>query len=86
MNRVVKFDPFGGSAHNWQEHALYLGDKDVLNLEAAATIEVIGAARLRDASWQFFGKKPGDAEADWQHMELAATQSPGSVLLEKPEG
>jgi hypothetical protein len=85
VTRVVEFDAFGGSAHNWQEHALYIGDKDLLNIQAAATIEVIGAAALRDATWQFFGKLPGDANTDWHDIPLDAAPA-GSVLLDKPVG
>src|SRR5205807_289758 len=40
INKVSSFAPFDGAAHNWQEHALYLGDLDLLNIEAAASIEV----------------------------------------------
>lgn len=84
--RVEAFRPFDGAAHNQQEHALYLGDKDVLNIEAAATIEVIGAQALREATWEYFGKTPEDTQPGWRAMALAENQPDDAVLLEKAAG
>ena len=33
---MTAFAPFDGSARNRQEHALYLGHKELFNIEAAA--------------------------------------------------
>lgn len=88
--RVTRFDAFGGKAHDWQMHALYLGDKDALNLEAPATIEITGAAALRDATFEYWGRSAADPDADaaWMPMTVAPTDPrwPGSVVLVKPAG
>ena len=38
LRKVTAFAPFDGAARNQQEHVLYLGDLDALNVEAAATL------------------------------------------------
>ena len=86
VSKVTTFVPFEGTARNWQAHALYLGDAELLNIEAAATIEVVGASALRDgAEWQFWGKVGTNEEIAWQPLTLAPSdqqkQSKGVVLI-----
>jgi len=83
VEKVTTFVPFGGIAHNWQEHVLYLGDADLLNIEAEAKIEVVGAKSVGDdVSWQY---SAGD-EKDWQPLKLAERQTSDGVVLMKPKG
>ena len=66
LSKVTTFSPFGGQARNWQEHALYLGDEELLNIEAAATIEVVGAVGLRDGfTWEYSGKRNANDPVEW---------------------
>jgi len=48
VTKVTTFSPFDGRSYNQQQHALYLGDSELLNVEAEATIEIIGASALRE--------------------------------------
>jgi hypothetical protein len=83
VNKVTTFAPFDGAAHNWQEHALYLGDADLLNIEAEAKIEIVGAKGIGDdVAWQYWA---GD-EKGWQPLKLGETQTSGGIVLEKPKG
>lgn len=83
VNKVTSFAPFDGAARNWQEHALYLGDADLLNIEAEAKIEVVGANGIGDdVTWQYW---TGD-EKGWQPLKLADHQTSGGVVLQKPKG
>jgi hypothetical protein len=85
VSKVTTFSPFGGEARNWQEHVLYLGDPELLNIEAAATIEVAGALALREGfKWEYWGKRDPDAEVRWQ--PLKATQAGNAIALDKPKG
>jgi hypothetical protein len=89
VNKVSGFLPFDGAAHNWQEHALYLGDMDLFNIEAAATIEVSQAKNLVTGfRWQYSGKVDG-SDADWQPLTIAPDADQKSVpglLLNKAKG
>lgn len=89
VSKVIAFSPFDGGAHNRQAHELYLGDSDLLNVEAAAKIAVVGAAALRaDISWQYWGKK-GTGEAGWQDLTVASSKDqtvPDALVLSKPSG
>jgi hypothetical protein len=87
--RVTRFDPFGGAAHNQQRHVVYLGDKDLFNLEEAAVLEIVGTRnKLSGATWEFFGKGPNGEDATWR--KLAFSKDPakvsGALRLEKPPG
>ena len=88
LRKVTAFDPFGGAARNRQEHALYLGDMDLLNVEAAATIDVIGAMSLvAGISWEYWGKLDGTDEVAWQKLTVALElHVAGAVRLEKRKG
>lgn len=94
VSKVGAFDPFNG-ARNLQEHVVYIGDADVLNVEAAARIEVSGLeAAPTDASWEYWGKgggdTPADAEVRWRSIDpepSAVGVSPAPPLvLDKPKG
>jgi hypothetical protein len=90
VSKVETFTPFEGTARNWQEHALYFGDADLLNVEAAATIEVIGATTLRSGvTWQYYGKVDGDDEVGWQTLALGSEdeqRTAKGIILKKKKG
>ena len=89
VRKVVTFAPFDGITRNRQEHALYLGHMDLLNIEAAATIDVIGASVLQTGiKWQYWGKVEGsdEEEPDWQTLEVAETQKNDALVLTKKKG
>jgi hypothetical protein len=87
VTKVTKFSPFDGRTYNQQQHALYLGDSELLNVVAEATIEVVGAAALREGFvWEYWGKLGDDNEEKWQPLELADDQKANAVVLEKAKG
>lgn len=89
VTKVTAFVPFDGAAHNSQEHALYLGHKDLLNIESAATIEITGASQLRAVAWHYWGKKYPADETGWQELALADAQAQAKsagIVLTKPKG
>lgn len=87
VRKVTTFAPFDGAAINRQEHNLYLGHMDLLNIESAATIEVVGATALRTGvTWQYWGKVEGNDEVGWQSLTLSADQQTDAVVLEKKKG
>jgi hypothetical protein len=95
IEQVTQFAPFGSASaatvaapQDWQEHILYIGDDDLLNIEAPATIAVQSTPPLLDATWSYWGKvdkgdasKPSDLPA-WQALTAAADNS--GVALTKP--
>jgi hypothetical protein len=90
VDKVVSFAPFDPTARNWQQHVLYLGDKDLLKLDASAVIDVIGAQGLPSGTvWEYWGKNksPGSDpdKLDWWPLSPTSTQ-PDAVPLAKPEG
>jgi len=84
LRKVSVFEPFDPGALDRQFHALYLGHPDLLNIEAAATIEVVGAQALAEADWHYWGKKDGEDEVGWR--KLVAKLSPSGVALSKGHG
>lgn len=90
IEKVTAFAPFDGEARNWQAHALYLGDEDLLNVEAAATIDVVGAGALREGiTWQYWGKRDPDDEVGWQTLAFDDGRQntvSDAVTLRKPKG
>ena len=89
VRKVTTFTPFDGITRNRQEHALYLGHMDLLNIEATATIDIIGASALQTGiKWQYWGKVEGSDEVGWQTLKVlpAVPQKPGALVLEKPKG
>jgi hypothetical protein len=86
--KVTRFAPFDGAARNRQEHALYLGHQDLLNIEAAATLSIVGAKTLSTGvTWQYWGKVDGSDEIGWQPLTVVDDPTqPASVVLRKPGG
>jgi hypothetical protein len=87
VDKVTAFTPFDPSAANQQEHILYIGDADLLNVEAAGIIGVQNGVGLGSKTWQYWGKlAPSDA-VDWQPLTLSKVQDqPGMLLLKKDAG
>jgi hypothetical protein len=90
VDKVASFAPFDPAAANQQEHILYIGDGDLLNVEAAAIIGVQNASALRTGvEWTYWGKVTGSGSdvAAWQTLTPLTTQNlPGVLLLSKPAG
>jgi hypothetical protein len=90
VTKVTTFSPFDDKTHNQQEHALYLGDSELLNVEAPATIEVTGAAGLLTGFvWQYWGKVDGIDEVKWQPLtpdEEKQKKVKDAIVLTKPKG
>jgi hypothetical protein len=85
--KVIAFEPFDPAARNRQKHAVYLGHLDLLNIEAEATIDVVGGQGLGPgATWAYWGKLDGKDEVDWQPLTPAKIQPGDRVRLEKPKG
>ncbi len=96
VRKVTAFAPFDDAAINWQEHALYLGHMELLDIEAAATLNIVGAELLGSGAgviWQYWGKNAesgneGD-ESDWQALQFADVLQAGvtdAVVLHKTKG
>ena len=90
--KVDTFDPFE-RARNVQSHILYLGHADLLNIEAQASIDIIGLPPLGPgASWEYWGKDaaapPADADPRWRALTMLPPdpRKPGTLLLQKPKG
>jgi hypothetical protein len=95
VEQVTYFAPFGSAAasqgaapHDWQEHVLYIGDDDLLNLEAPATITIDGAAPLAGAQWQYWSKTDsiGNATDTAQWQSFGTPAGAGGLVLSKPKG
>jgi glutathione S-transferase len=89
VTKVTAFMPFDGAARNRQEHALYIGHKELFNIEAAATIEIVGAKQLAEVAWHYWGKVHPADEIGWQPLQPGGAteqaQAEGLVLT-KPKG
>ena len=90
--KVENFRPFGG-ARNLQEHVLYIGDTDVLNVEAEARIEISGLGPVPDGvTWEYWGKadpeNPVDADPRWRELTVEESPPPtaDAMVLKKPRG
>lgn len=90
ITKVTTFTPFEGTAFNSQQHSLYLGDSDLLNVEAAAAIEVVGASTLREGyAWQYWGKVDDEDEVKWQRLKADEERQKkvnDAIALTKPKG
>jgi hypothetical protein len=89
LTKVTALAPFDGAAHNRQEHALYIGHKELFDIEAAATIEITGARALAGMAWHYWGKRDPADETGWQALPLAdapAQAASGGIVLAKPKG
>ena len=74
VTKVTAFVPFDGAARNRQQHALYLGHKELFDIEAAATIEIVGAKQLAGVTWQYWGKGDPRTRIGWQTLQLASAE------------
>ncbi len=91
FDAVTDFTPFDQSTRDSQEHALYIGDADLLDMTSAGTISVTGGNALVDGVWDYWGKQ-GDADPGWlplsvvrpvvQDLVLQKTQVASFELLE----
>jgi hypothetical protein len=87
VRKVETFAPFDGITRDRQEHALYIGHNDLLNIEAAATIDVVGAGSLVDGvKWQYWGKSEKSDEPGWQNLEIVENPKSDALYLKKPIG
>jgi len=91
VTKVDVFHPFDG-ARNRQNHVLYLGDADLLNVEAKATLDIIGAEALAGATWEYWGKlarntgaDPSDEVPQWRRLNPKVARL-GALVLDKPKG
>ncbi len=86
ISKVTTFAPFDGAARNWQAHALYFGDEQLFNIEAEATIEVVGSLRLRTGfTWEYWGKSESSDEPKWRLLPFDDEQQ-DAIVLKKPKG
>lgn len=89
--KVELFRPFD-VARNRQEHILYVGDPDLLNIDAAARIELGGLPTLPgEVSWEYWGKDdavtdPNDADPRWRALTLEDEADPDALIVGKPKG
>lgn len=88
VREVKTFQPFDGNVRNRQEHVLYLGHMELLNIDSAATIEVHGAGALSNGfEWEYWGKATENEETKWQPIDVnPKDQNPGMTVLKKRKG
>lgn len=84
---VDLFSPFDKS-RNWQEHALYLGDDNLFQIDSAATFEInIDPSQLPDGTqWEYWGKIATEDAPRWQPFELQFPDKDQQTKLIKPNG
>lgn len=90
VDRVAAFRPFDG-ARDVQEHVLYLGHGDLLNIESSALIDVVGTASLgAGVTWEYWGKEGGTGDPRWVRLEDVSgpghPRGDASIVLAKPAG
>ena len=87
--KVSAFRPFLplDGARNCQSHVLYIGDDDLLNIQSAATIDVVGAESLpNEIVWEYWGKlSPGDDPAWLRLTPVEGQQKRDALVLSKPK-
>jgi hypothetical protein len=90
VTKVDSFAPFDGAAQSRQEHGLYLGHKELFDIEAPATIEVLGATALAGlVAWEYWGKVHPQDDVAWQPLTPASADvqaKSDAFVLEKPKG
>ncbi|HWA89516.1 MAG TPA: baseplate J/gp47 family protein [Rhizomicrobium sp.] len=88
--KVSAFRPFldGGGARNMQDHVLYIGDDDLLNIQSAAVIDILGAQTLPDdIAWEYWGKANQSDDPAWLSLPLyPGQQKDDALVLSKPKG
>ena len=86
MRRVSEFAPFSGAARDKQQHAVYIGAKSALDVEAEAAITLDGWETLDTGyQWSFWGKLNDNDKPGWVDLDWGETQSKKKVLR-KPKG
>ena len=87
VEKATTFAPFDPQARNRQAHAIYIGDLDLLNIDAQATIDVVGGQALRSSTeWAYWGKNGNADSPGWQRLAPAKDQPADAVRLDKPKG
>ena len=87
VDQVAAFAPFDAATRDRQTHALYLGHADLLNIDSAATIDIVGADALGTLSWSYWGKAATTGDVvTWQPLKPADPQPPGALRLLKGPG
>ncbi len=87
VDKVSAFVPHGATARNRQQHALYLGHTELLDLGAAAAIEVRGAAGLpAGVAWEYWGKRDEEDSVGWQALTASPVHDGGAIVLHKDKG
>lgn len=85
FRRVSVFDPFAEPSRNRQEHALYLGAADALNVESAALIEIRSErAMATDADWFLWAKASSNQQPGWLQLKPVLRELNRTLLL-KPK-
>ena len=86
VTRVQEFIPFGGHVVNSQNHSLYIGDFDLLNIESDAEIQIVGAMGIPSGvQWDYWGKLNGKDEVKWQRLSEKKAVS-DAIVLAKQKG
>ena len=92
--RLTAFDPFrvndageaAATETNLQEHALYIGSENGLNIEVPAAIEIVNGAGIPgDATWSYWGKASPSDEPSWLPFSETVLDK-GRFFLWKPAG
>ncbi|MCV9961728.1 hypothetical protein OIU34_07410 [Pararhizobium sp. BT-229] len=69
FHRASSFSPFDGKERDRQDHALYLGGADQLDIKTAAIIALEGDLPA-GCIWSYWGKARGKTESDWQNFDV----------------
>lgn len=87
ISAVDQFSPFDQS-RNWQEHALYLGDDNLFQIDSAAMIEInIDPVKLPvGTQWEYWGKVGTEDATGWQPFESQLPDKNQQTKLAKPNG
>jgi hypothetical protein len=87
LTRVQVFAPFAAGVRNRQQHALYIGDAELLNVESASVIVIHGVDDMpAGTSWEYWGRGAKQGVA-WQALAPAPAQDGyQGIALRKPKG
>jgi hypothetical protein len=88
MTLVSVFTPFSATERNRQQHVLYIGSTDGLNIDTNAWIAIQNGATIpADATWSFSGTPSAAYPDGWIPIDSASVVIQGSdLLLQKPAG
>lgn len=85
--RVTAFMPFDGAADDRQEHALYIGHRELFDITAGASIALTGTGPLPPLTWHYWGKRDPAGPAAWQPLTPADGPAlADGIVLAKPPG